>query len=125
MDVIEFIKVVGISGLIALIWYIYHKSTAGQFNQILNQQAQREQQNNANFEKLIEMQSNREDKNFNLLKDMVNNNILQNEKLQQIQNSINSNNWCPLWRGVIEGLEIDIKTKKKGTIINESGNNES
>lgn len=66
--------------IVFVIWFLYHKSSTDQLN------------------KIIDLQLNREKENFNLLKDMIASNLLQNEKLEQIKSLITTNQWCPLYR---------------------------
>lgn len=80
--------------IIFSIWFLYHKSTTGQLN------------------KIIDLQLERERENFNLLKDMIASNLLQNEKLEQLKSLIINNRWCPLYR----------KYLKEGVIENECDN---
>lgn len=95
---VEFIKYTGGAGIIALIWYLYHKSTTGYIDSILQQQKERDANNNENFREIIEQQAERENKNFKLLQDMIASNLLQNEKIQELKNKIENNMWCPIWR---------------------------
>ena len=75
---LDIIKSVGFPGLIFLIWYLYHKSQV------------------KTFEKLIEEQSKREERNFSLLKDMLENNIYHSSLLVKITEKLDSNQWCPV-----------------------------
>lgn len=78
-EILNIIK--GSSTLIVfLIWFLYHKSSTDQLN------------------KIIDLQLTREKENFNLLKDMIASNLLQNEKLEQVKALIVNNQWCPVYR---------------------------
>lgn len=81
----EWIKVLGSGGLIFLVWYLYHKAVTNQFTQIL-----------ANQDK-------RATENFELLKDMVSSNLLQNEKLERIETKIDDHRWCPYFKRILQG----------------------
>lgn len=70
--------------ILFVIWFLYHKSSTDQLN------------------KIIDLQLNREKENFNLLKDMIDSNLLQNEKLEQIKSLITSNQWCPMYRKYLQ-----------------------
>lgn len=73
----ELAKVFGFPALIFTMWYLYHKSS------------------NAQLTTIIEQQNKREEDNFTLLKDMIENNIIQNGLLSQIRELIINNQWCP------------------------------
>lgn len=75
---IEVIKNVGFPGVIFCIWYIYHKSQV------------------KTFEKLIEEQSKREERNFKLLKEMIEINECHSSLLSRIAEKLESNQWCPI-----------------------------
>lgn len=113
LNIVEFIKYTGAAGVIAVIWYVYHKSVSKQLQTIIEQQEKRETQNNQNLNKIIDLQATREQENFKLLKEMIDLNLLQNEKLQDIKNSIANNNWCPLWRNITKGGTIQDIIERK------------
>lgn len=94
----EFIKYTGGAGVIALMWYIYHKSTTKYLGEIFAQQKERDEEYSKNLGGIIKQYSDWQDKNFKLLQDMINMNLLQNEKLQEIKTKIDTNMWCPFWR---------------------------
>lgn len=92
----------GSSVLIVLfIWYQDHKSAIT-----------REKDHIEQLNKVIDLQLNREKENFNLLKDMIASNLLQNEKLEQIKSLITTNQWCPFLR----------KYMQEGVLNNEPDN---
>lgn len=76
--VIELIKSVGFPGLIFFIWHLYHQSQV------------------KTFEKLIDEQSKREERNFKLLQEMLENNLYHSTLLAKISEKMDSNQWCPL-----------------------------
>lgn len=73
--------------IVLFIWYQDHKSSVN-----------REKDHIEQLNKIIDLQLTREKENFNLLKDMITSNLLQNEKLEQIKSLISTNQWCPLHR---------------------------
>lgn len=113
LNIVEFIKYTGAAGVIAVMWYFYHKSVSKQLQTVIEQQEKRENQNNQNLNKIIDLQATREQENFKLLKEMIDLNLLQNEKLQDIKNSIANNNWCPLWRNITKGTNIQDIIERK------------
>lgn len=84
---LEVIKSVGFPGLIFFIWYLYHQSQV------------------RTFEKLIEEQSKREERNFTLLQEMLENNIYHSSLLAKISEKMDSNQWCPLVKRSSKGDE--------------------
>lgn len=96
--VVEFIKYTGGAGLIALIWWFYHKSITGYLTNIFEQQQERDKESSANLNKIIEQQGRWYEKNFQLLQEMISSNMLQSEKIQELNTKIDNNNWCPVWR---------------------------
>lgn len=75
---LDVVKSVGFPGLIFLIWYLYHQSQV------------------KTFEKIIEEQSKREERNFSLLKDMLENNQYHTSLLVKITEKLEANQWCPV-----------------------------
>lgn len=67
----------GFSAVILGIWYYCHKTWTKQLNT------------------LIESQAKSNDNTFQLLKDMIEVNILQVGKLDRLEELIHSNRWCP------------------------------
>lgn len=86
---LDALKPYGASALIFAIWYVYHKATAGQLNKIID--------NNVLTQ----------NKNFELLKDMIDTNILHNALLQRIESLILNNQWCPYARKFLKKGEFD------------------
>jgi hypothetical protein len=76
--ILEVIKSVGFPGLIFFIWYLYHQAQV------------------KTFEKLIEEQSKREERNFSLLQEMLETNQYHSTLLTKISEKMDSNQWCPL-----------------------------
>ena len=64
--------------IVFAIWWLYLKAITAQFQTILEQQ------------------SKREEKYFELLQESIDTNKLMLSTLQQISSSIETNNWCPL-----------------------------
>lgn len=73
IDVVEFVKMAGVGGLMFLIFYLYHKSSSEQMNKIITQ-------------------------TFDMLKLMIEQNTMQLGLLQKIDTEIKSNVWCPYVR---------------------------
>lgn len=71
--IVEFLKVAGSSGLVFIVFYLYHKSSTEQLNAVI-------------------------DKTFQLLSTMIEQNTLQLSYLQKIDTKISNNIWCPLIR---------------------------
>ena len=78
---IEVIKYVGFPALIFVIWHLYHKSTNENYKQIINSTV-------ATFTQIIEGQAKREERNFNLLKDMLETNQYHGSLLAKIVEKI-------------------------------------
>lgn len=106
---IDFVKYSGGAGIIALIWWFYHKSTTDYLNKIFEQQIARDKENSQNLNKIIEQHAGWQDRNFQLLQDMINSNLLQNEKLQEIKTKIENNMWCPFWRSFAKQGNFNIE----------------
>ena len=85
--IIELIENVGFPGLIFLIWYLYHKSQV------------------KTFEKIIEEQSKREERNHGLLREMLETNQYHTSLLAKITEKLDSNQWCPLVKRSSKGNE--------------------
>lgn len=102
----EWIKLVGSGGLIFLVWYFYHKSVTGQFDTILQNQAQRESETFRQMNEIIHNQAETAKQNFELLKDMVSTNLLQNEKLERIETKIEDHHWCPFFKKILNDEKI-------------------
>jgi len=85
--VIELVKSVGFPGLIFFIWYLYHQAQV------------------KTFEKLIEEQSKREERNFTLLQEMLENNVYHSTLLAKISEKMDANQWCPLVKRSSKGNE--------------------
>lgn len=79
---------IGFPALIFAIWYFYHKSSVKQFNEIIEQQKENSKST------------------FELLKDMIQTNILQTSLLQDIQAKITNNQWCPFVQGFLKGKDF-------------------
>jgi len=75
---IDLIKQLGISGLIFLIWYLYHRSQAQQWQQIFTAQQEREE------------------RNFELLKDMLETVQYHTGMLARVETKIDTNQFCPI-----------------------------
>ncbi len=84
----KMVEQIGFPALIFAIWYFYHKSSVAQFNEIISQQ---NEASKAHFE---------------LLKDMIQTNILQTSLLQDIQAKITNNQWCPFVQGFLKGKDF-------------------
>ena len=69
----EILKVAGSSGLVFIVFYIYHKSSTEQLNAVI-------------------------DKTFKLLSTMIEQNALQLSYLQKIDTKVSNNIWCPFVR---------------------------
>lgn len=110
---VEFIKYTGGAGVIALIWWFYHKSMTEHLSKIFDQQRERDKENSENLNQIIKQQSDWQDKNFNLLKDMISTNLLQSETLQEIKTKIDNNQWCPFLRNFVKGKSFTI-TQEEG-----------
>lgn len=61
----------------------------------------------------MELQATREKENFELLKDMISTNIIQNGLLEKIDSKITSNQWCPYVKAFL----------KQGDLKNDASNN--
>ena len=81
---VEIIKNLGVAALIFVIWYIDHQS----------QQKQQKDTVEA-FNKIIDEQAKREERNFNLLKEMLETNQYHGSLLSRICEKIDNNQWCP------------------------------
>lgn len=86
-EFINFFMQLGVSGIAFACFYLIHKSSTSQFDAVF--QNQREQQ----------------DKMFEILKQMIEQNNLQLAYLQEIKTLVNANLWCPYvkeYTGVLE-----------------------
>lgn len=81
---IEVIKVIGFPAVIFSIWFIDHKSQEKQQKETVNA-----------FNKIIDEQARREERNFRLLKEMLETNQYHGSLLSEIKEKINTNQWCP------------------------------
>ena len=75
----------GFSAVILVIWYF-------SFKQLI---------------KLVDSQTENNNRMFQLLKDMIDVNILQVGKLDKIEELIHSNRWCPYLKKIMKGVEDD------------------
>lgn len=75
---LDLIKQLGISALIFLIWYLYHRSQVQQWKQLMDAQQQREE------------------RNFELLKDMLETVQYHTGMLARVETKIDTNQFCPL-----------------------------
>lgn len=73
----ELIENLGFPALIFIIWMVYHKAQV------------------KSFEQLIENQSEREKRNFNLLKEMLETNQCQSAAIARLEQKIEKNRFCP------------------------------
>jgi|GEM_PF-6943444 len=76
-DFLEVCKIFGAGGAAFLCFYLYHRSTAKQFDSILEEQSKQ----SANM--------------FQILKSMIEQNNLQLAYLQEIKTLVSANLWCP------------------------------
>lgn len=79
-----------IGAIVFAIWWMYHKAVTEQFKEILKQM------------------SEREIRHFELLKDSIDTNKLMLATLQQINDNINQNKWCPITKEFHKG-ELNVK----------------
>jgi hypothetical protein len=75
---LDLIKQLGISALIFLIWYLYHRSQVQQ------------------WQRLMDAQQQREERNFELLKDMLETVQYHTGMLARVETKIDTNQFCPL-----------------------------
>lgn len=87
--IIELIKNIGFPALIFAIWFFYHKANA-------TAQEKREKQTAETFQQILNEQAKREERNFGLLKDMLETNQYHGSLLAKIAQQIEANQWCPL-----------------------------
>lgn len=85
---IELIKYIGFPALIFIMWYFTHQSTTKTFDNIIKEQAKREE------------------RNFSLLKDMLETNQYHASLLAKIAQQIETNQWCPVIKMQIPHLKF-------------------
>jgi len=86
---IELIKQLGISAVIFLIWYLYHRSQVRQWQQQHETDMQQ-------WQLLLKAQQEREARNFELLKDMLETVQYHTGMLSRVETKIDTNQFCPL-----------------------------
>lgn len=86
---IEVIKVIGFPAVIFAIWFIDHKSQEKQQKDTVEA-----------FNKIIDEQAKREERNFNLLREMLETNNFHGSILSEIKEKINTNQWCPYLKNI-------------------------
>lgn len=79
-EIIEVFKILGAGGVAFACFYLFHKSTTTQFNQIIENQAEQTKQM------------------FSILTQMIEQNNLQLGYLQEIKTLVSANLWCPYIR---------------------------
>lgn len=95
----EIFKTFGVSAIGIVIWVIYHKSTVKTFEQIIAEQAKREEQN-------LKFMQNMWESNFKLLQGMLERMDFQGSQLIRITEKIDSNQWCPYVRDIQHKSEV-------------------
>lgn len=87
----EFMKYGGIPVLIFVIWMVYHRA---------QRQADKEAQKAtvSTMQKIIEEQAKREDRHFELLKEMIEQHAYVGERLSRLEQKVDANLWCPIVR---------------------------
>lgn len=85
----DIIKQLGVSALIFIIWYLYHRS------QVQQQEKQQEQQAQQ-WQDLFAAQQQREERNFQLLKDMLETVQHHTGLLARVETKIDTNQFCPI-----------------------------
>jgi len=86
---LDLIKQLGISALIFLIWYLYHRSQVQQWQQRHDVDMQQ-------WQCLIDAQQQREERNFELLKDMLETVQHHTGLLARVETKIATNQFCPI-----------------------------
>ena len=81
----------GPSGLVFIIWLIYHRNSVKQFETMLKNQA-------AQFNEVLKYQQVREEKTFNLLERQIETLDYHGAHLSRIEQKIDSNQYCPMVR---------------------------
>lgn len=89
---LEVMKLYGPSALFFAVWYLDRKATNEQWSKIIDQ--------------MVKSQA----ENFELLKDMIQTNILQTALLQRIESLIVNNQWCPYIKRFLEKGEVNGKS---------------
>lgn len=84
-----FLQQYGVAALLFIVFYMYHKAVTEQQNKVIDRQAEREKEN------------------FNLLKEMISINYIQNGLLEKIHSEIINNQWCPYVKKFISKGEIN------------------
>lgn len=85
---IEIVKAIGFPAVIFVIWFLYHKSQ-------VEQQKQSSKDNVKMFTKIIDEQAQREERNYKLLKEMLETHQYHGALLSVIKEKIDTNQWCP------------------------------
>ena len=86
---VNLVQILGVSVLMFIVWYLYHKSTVKTFKEIMDSQ---------------EKQSER---NHKVLTDMIQTNMGTIAILTRIEQKIDDNIWCPLVREKIRKMKGD------------------
>ncbi|MGI6394511.1 MAG: hypothetical protein ACOX2F_07270 [bacterium] len=88
---IDVMKNAGIPGLIFLIFYIYHKSQTTIYENMAKNQ-------NKIYDDIIKQNTERENRNFETLSDMIETMQLNIAMLSRIESKIENNTYCPIVR---------------------------
>ncbi|OGI31335.1 MAG: hypothetical protein A2287_02775 [Candidatus Melainabacteria bacterium RIFOXYA12_FULL_32_12] len=83
---IELVKNIGFPAVIFAIWYIYHKSQAKIFEEVLKN-------------------------NFSVLKDLLETNQQHTSLLTRIENKIDANLWCPFIKKEIKSQKRRVESE--------------
>lgn len=84
---IDILKYAGVSGLMFIVWLIYHKATIKAFQEMLSAQVEQEK------------------RNHEILKDMIQANLGTIAALTRIEQKIDANAWCPYVKERMKGME--------------------
>lgn len=88
---INLVQIVGVSGLMFVVWYLYHKSSIKTFKDMLDTMAEQAKQNHE------------------VLKEMIQTNLSTIAVLARIEQKIDSNIWCPYVKERMKEMRRDDK----------------
>lgn len=88
----------GLGGSLLIVWYVTQKQVEKTVKAVTDQNKEQIEAINKNYDRMLELHRDSANKNFDLLKELIETTRLQSGQLAHLETLVKSNQFCPMQR---------------------------